>query len=328
MKKILIIQTAFLGDVILATSVVETLINAIPTAHIDILVRSPHETILENNPYINSIITWDKRKNKFINLVKVILKIRKNKYDVLINIQRFLSTGIITIFSKATVTIGFKPNPLSWFFTHSVQHQLFNKEKLVHEIERNHQLVLKVGNFDLKNPKLYPSKLDFETMKKMSGNQPYICIAPCSVWFTKEFPLNKWVELIDILKQKNGYIYVVGSLQDVSFAEKIIAEVKSKKVVNLCGKIKLLEVAALMQGAAMNYVNDSAPLHIASSMNAPVKAFFLSTVPNFGFYPLSEQASIISLPLSCKPCTNHGRPHCPQKHFDCAQKIKITEALI
>ncbi|MCX8473513.1 MAG: glycosyltransferase family 9 protein [Sediminibacterium sp.] len=327
MKNFLIIQTAFLGDVILITSVIESIKNKLPAARIDVLVRSPHEHILTNHPHIQSIIVWDKKKNKYLNLFKVIFKIRQKKYDVLINVQRFFSTGFISLFSNSKIRIGFKQNPLSLFFTHSVNHQQYNKKQLVHEIERNQQLLLKLGNFELQKPKLYPAKSDYDKVFEYRGTQPYICIAPCSVWFTKEFPLNKWVELINLLKIKGWKIFIIGSPQDFSFAENIIAEVKYEKVLNLCGKISLLQVAAMMEQATMNYVNDSAPLHIASSMNAAVKAIFLSTAAQFGFFPLSDDATIVSLQLDCQPCTDHGRKKCPLKHFDCAQKINVSELL-
>jgi heptosyltransferase-2 len=84
-----------------------------------------------------------------------------------------------------------------------------------------------------------------------------------------------------------------------------------------------------MQSARMNYVNDSAPMHIASAMNAPVTAVFCSTVTWFGYTPLSDTSFVIEKdePLYCRPCTTHGRRKCPEKHFKCALDIK-TEKLL
>jgi heptosyltransferase-2 len=92
------------------------------------------------------------------------------------------------------------------------------------------------------------------------------------------------------------------------------------KTVNLCGKLNLLQSAALMQNAEMNFVNDSAPLHIASAMNAPVTAIYCSTVPEFGFGPLSDHFKILQVEkLSCKPCGLHGYKSCPKGHFKCGE---------
>jgi heptosyltransferase-2 len=112
------------------------------------------------------------------------------------------------------------------------------------------------------------------------------------------------------------------------------AEIQSgfpiESVVNLCGKCSFLQTAALMQGAQMNYVNDSAPLHIASAMNAPVTAFYCSTIPAFGFGPLSDQSSVfeVETTLSCRPCGLHGKKACPLGHFKCGYEIAVEKTVV
>ena len=97
--------------------------------------------------------------------------------------------------------------------------------------------------------------------------------------------------------------------------------------VNLSGKLTFLQTAALMKDAKMNYVNDSAPMHIASSMNASVTAVYCSTIPEFGFGPLSDDSRIVQInkKLECRPCGLHGKKVCPKKHFDCAYGISANE---
>jgi heptosyltransferase-2 len=98
----------------------------------------------------------------------------------------------------------------------------------------------------------------------------------------------------------------------------------------LSGKLSLLESAAIIKYAEMNYVNDSAPLHLASAMNAKVTSVFCSTVYEFGFGPLSENARLIqtNLKLDCRPCGLHGHKTCPKKHFKCAYSIKTDQLTI
>jgi heptosyltransferase-2 len=97
--------------------------------------------------------------------------------------------------------------------------------------------------------------------------------------------------------------------------------------VNLCGQLTFLQSAALMRDAKMNFVNDSAPLHFASSMNAPVTAVFCSTVPKFGFGPLSDDSVIIETheELSCRSCGIHGHKECPELHFKCSKTISAAK---
>ena len=95
----------------------------------------------------------------------------------------------------------------------------------------------------------------------------------------------------------------------------------------MAGKLNLLESAYLISKATMTYVNDSAPLHLASAMNSPVTAFFCSTIPDFGFGPLSDQNCVIQIDkdLECRPCGLHGKKTCPKSHFDCGMKIDVTQ---
>ena len=104
--------------------------------------------------------------------------------------------------------------------------------------------------------------------------------------------------------------------------EKIKISSQHQNIINLAGKLSLLQSCALIKDAQMTYVNDSAPLHLASSVNAPVTAFFLSTIPAFGFGPLSDNSTIKEvLNLKCRPCGLHGHKTCPQKHFKCSDLL-------
>src|SRR5690242_5886386 len=131
MQKILVIQTAFTGDVVLATAVVEKLHSYFPGAQIDFLLRKGNEGLLKNHPFLNKVLIWNKKENKFKNLFILLKQIRKTNYDKIINLQRFGSTGLLTGFSKASERIGFDKNPFSFLFTKKVSHQF---EKGVHEV--------------------------------------------------------------------------------------------------------------------------------------------------------------------------------------------------
>lgn len=324
-KKILIIQTAFIGDVILATSLIETIHSTFPEAEIDFLLRKGNENLLANNPKLNQVLIWDKKDKKYPHLYKIIRKVRKNRYDYLINVQRFLSTGLITTLSKAKYKAGFRQNPLSLFFNKKVN---FEMKEGLHEIDRNNQLLEGLYDKRPSMPKLYPVEKNFQEIEEFT-KIPYICIAPASKWFTKQLPTYKWLELIHLLNRRLN-IYLIGGKEDIALCSEIKQKSNQNNVINLAGKLSFLSSAALMKTAKMNYVNDSAPLHIASSMNAPVTAFFLSTVKEFGFYPLSSQSTIaeIDYDLLCRPCGIHGLNKCPEGHFKCAHDIDITKYVV
>ena len=325
MKKILVIQTAFIGDVVLATALIENLHQQWPDMKMDILVRKGNESLFESHPFLNQVLVWDKKNNKYQNWVGLLIKIRSNQYDVVVNAQRFAATGAWTAFSNAKIKIGFDKNPFSFLFTNVVVHQF--SEKGQHEIDRNHLLLSSLFLTKVAMPKLYPTASD-EMAVIHYQQTPYLCIAPASVWFTKQFPVEKWVNFINALPFK-GPIYLIGGPGDKLLCDQILQKINRKSVVNLAGRLSFLASAALQKKAVLNYVNDSAPMHFASAVNAPVVAVYCSTLPNFGFGPLSDHSFIVQTneALTCRPCGIHGKKQCPLKHFDCAKTIKMDQLI-
>jgi len=322
MEKILIIQTASIGDVILSTPLIEKLKYINNNAKIDLLIKKGNESLFINNPHLNQILIWDKRTKKYRNLLKILFVIRESKYNLVVNIQRFASTGFLTVLSGANETIGFNKNPFSFFFSHRKPHKIKGKD-IVHEVERNLSLISHLNSVKKFDVKLYPSQRDYAYVSQYKTVR-YICVAPASLWFTKQFPKEKWVEFFKKLEQ-NIRVYLLGSKDDIDLSESIIKESGYKNAINLAGRLSFLESAALMRDAMMNFVNDSSPMHLASSVNAPVTAIFCSTIPEFGFGPLSENSAIIQVSekLKCRPCGLHGYKKCPEHHFKCGLNIDV-----
>jgi ADP-heptose:LPS heptosyltransferase len=326
LQKILVIQTAFTGDVILATALLESIHQQHPDIQIDVLVRKGNEGLFHQHPFLKNCLVWDKKSSKWSNLFKLIDTIRKNQYDAVLNLQRYFSSGLLTILSGAAIKVGYAKNPLSLFFTKKLPHE-FNGQ---HETSRNHSLLKCLGEFPTSTPKLYPSPSDKQAIEEITkSNKNYIVIAPASVWFTKQLPVDKWCELIDETPHDLA-VFIIGAPGDKALQEEIINASHHPKLIGLCGKLSLLQSAELIKNARMNYVNDSAPLHLCSAMNAPVTAFFCSTVPEFGFGPLSSQSSIVEAQPrpNCKPCGIHGFRSCPQQHFNCAREINVKSSAL
>ena len=326
MKKILVIQTAFIGDVILATGVLESLHATFPQAQIDFLVRKGNEALVKEHPFLNEIIVWDKKASKYLSMLRIIRKSRSNNYDVVINLQRFASSGIMTAFSGAKRKYGFDKNPLSFLFTKAFPHVISNKgQQYLHETERNFGVLEELKGVVYFKPKVYPSKSDVQKIETFTTDR-FVTISPASVWETKKFPVEKWVELIHRLKYR---VVLLGGPSDRDLCNQIADKCHNRVVQVLAGDLTLLQSAALMSKADMNYTNDSGPLHLASAMNAPTTAVFCSTIPEFGFGPLSDNSKVVesTLDLPCRPCGLHGHKKCPQGHFKCGISIQIDQLI-
>ncbi|GAB4202331.1 MAG: glycosyltransferase family 9 protein [Bacteroidia bacterium] len=319
-KKILIIQTAFIGDAILATSVAEELHHTFPDAQIFMLVKKGNESLFDRHPFLK-IWTHDKSR-KYYSLLRLIKTIRKEKFDVVINLHRYLSSNILTLLSNARFTAGFQ-SPLSFMFSHRVLHH-FKKD--YHEIHRYHDLTFPITRQEkIFLPKLYPS---IELPKDFLPQKKYVCFFPGSVWATKQLPPDKWIALARRFSN-DVEIYLCGSKTESSLCEYIKNKSERNNVFNIAGQYSLFETMSIVRQSQRVYTNDSAPLHIASALNIPVTAFFCSTVKDFGFYPLSEDSEVLEVEnLDCRPCGIHGKKQCPKHHFRCGLEIDIHKAKV
>lgn len=320
MKRFLVIQTAFLGDAVLASALLEKLRAFFPDAAIDLVLRKGNEGVFNGHPFLNRLHVWDKREGKTRDLFRLIGELRATEYDHIINCQRFLSTGLMTVLARGKQKIGYDKNPLSFLFTRKVKHVIGDGR---HEVDRLNALIAHVTDDKRPLPRLYPTE-EARAAARPFMQGAYVCIAPASVWFTKQWPEAKWIELAKALPADRR-VLLIGAPVDVPLCERIAQAAGRGEV--LAGKLSLLGTAALMEGAAMNYVNDSAPLHIASAMNAPVTAIFCSTVPAFGFGPLRANGRVVESveELDCRPCGLHGHRTCPKGHFKCALGIDALD---
>jgi ADP-heptose:LPS heptosyltransferase len=339
MRKVLVIQTASIGDVVLATSLLEELHKEY--FDIYILVKKENESLFEGHPFVHTLV-WNKSFHKYRNLVWVVLTVFFKRFDFVFDIQRYLSTGIITVLTGSHTT-GFKENPMSLFFSKRVEHGLKLKDLQptnrvitlqqrhpLHEVERNFLLLqsmtLKEKPFKLR-PKLYITE-EVEAATQQYKEKTYYTISPSSLWPTKTFHKEGWIELIKHVAD-DRVVYLLGSEKDSALCEDILRKSERQNVVSLAGKLSYLQSASLMKDAKMNYTNDSAPTHFASAVNAPVTTVFCSTIPDFGFGPLSDDSLIVQTEerLSCRPCSLHGRKKCPKKNFPCCSTIDIQKLI-
>jgi heptosyltransferase-2 len=332
-KKVLIIQTAFPGDVLLAIPIAQRILETYPTAEITWVVRKGNESLLIASKAAHQIITWDKKKQKYQNLFSIGVQLTKQQYWLAINCQRFFTTGILMAFLKAQHKLGFKENPWSWCYEKSYSHSKGKKgdQNYLHEVDRNLQLLTGFTPIHRKSPQLTPG---LQAIKKaeslMKQGKAWMLLAPASVWFTKQWPIEHWTKLASLIPE-NYSIGIIGGASDIPLGELIKSEVP--RVTNFCGVADFEESAAMLQRAELLVCNDSAPLHLASSVNLPVIAIFCSTIPEFGFFPLSQRSIVMqeTSNLPCRPCGVHGKQTCPLGHFACGYSVtpeKVMEAII
>lgn len=310
----------------------EALHKRFPEAELHLVVRAGNESLFADHPFLSKVWVWQKKQGKYRSLLRLGRQLRRERFDLTVNLQRFASSGILTVMTKAKVTVGFDKNPLSSRFTRRYPHPIGANEhgQYLHEIERNHQLIAEWCGDTVELPRLYPENRPIrpfwaEHIRAFLREKKCILIAPASVWFTKQFPEDQWVKLMDALPDYR--IGILGAPGDTALAQRLMEESVHTDVHNFCGQLDLLESAQLMKHATMTYVNDSAPLHLATAVQAPVTAIYCSTVPAFGFGPKGPDARVVETAesLDCRPCGLHGHSKCPKGHFRCATTIQTEQ---
>jgi len=328
-SKILIIQTAFLGDVILCTPLIKATKKLFPHSFISFLLIPDTKNVVENNPHLDEIIIYDKKgKEKGLkNFFKIVGKIKKENFDLAIIPHRYIRSALLPYLAKIPQRIGFDKSIGSFLFTRKVTYQ-----NDLHEVDRNLHL-LNDFSHDLsdRTPELFPGSEDFSYASQLlqdSGvkeNDKMVGIAPASVWATKRWLPERFAEVSDFLiKEAGAKVIFLGSKEDERLCLEI-AKLMEEKPVILAGKTNILRSAAIISKCKVILSNDSAPVHIASAMKRPVVAIFGSTIPEFGFGPYGEGHTIIEKKMECRPCGIHGKNRCPEKHFKCMTEISTQE---
>ena len=315
---ILIIHTAFIGDIVLSTALVSKIKEKYPDSDIYYLTTPFGKEILKNNSKIKEIIVYDKRgKDKgFRAFISFVRKIRKLKIDVCLTPHRYLRSSILSFLSGAKIRIGYDNASLSFVFNKKIKY-----DRTKHEVEKLLSFIDDSPNrYELE---MYPSEKDkirIDTLlKNLSENKKIILIAPGSKWFTKRWPEEYFRILIQNLVKRDDLLIVITGGKE----EREIDLNLDSKVLDLRGEISLLELAELTKRAILVVSNDSAPIHITSAFpNTRIVGIFGPTVKEFGFFPWSKNSKVFEINgLYCRPCAIHGGNFCPEKHFRCMREI-------
>lgn len=333
-KNILVIQTAFIGDTILASQFAYQLSQEFPGARIHFFLRKGNESVIMNLPFITKTWIWDKKGGKTRNLIRLIQQLRETEFDLVFNLHRHFNSGLVSACVRGVEKIGFKENPLSFFYHQKLKHQIPHisaQGNVWHEVQRNLGLLkLAKPEFTIsENAKDYRPHLPVgdKNLEKVSvyKGQDYFVVAPASVWFTKAWSEHKFRSLVMKLSEM-GKVYLIGGPDDGALCDRIKEGVANTQ--NLCGKLSLLDSAALMIDARRVFVNDSGPLHLASCVNAKTTAIFCSTVQEFGYTPLAQDSVVIDMgKMQCRPCGLHGHSACPLGHYKCSEDIEVSRVL-
>ena len=304
--KILIVKPSSLGDVVHSLPFLNTIRKCFPDAEIHWVIAQGFEGLLEGHPMIERLWvikkdSWKKIQNatQTIQEIKVLFhQLKQEKFDLVIDLQGLLRSGVITAATGSPMRIGFAEarEGSRVFYTHTV-----TGGKNIHAVDR----YLKIAEFlgcDISEI-LFPFPVSQSPssliLHPSSFNAPdgYTVIVPGARWKTKRWPAEQFGKLASLLPIKT---VIVGSRSDNDIADEIVTLSKGKSI-SLAGKTDLKVLVDIMRRAQFVVSNDSGPMHIAAALGVPVYAIFGPTDPG-RTGPYGAGHTVIRSDTPCAPC--------------------------
>jgi heptosyltransferase II len=333
----LVVQTAFIGDMVLTTPLIAELARR---GAVDVVGTPANLPLLRNNPHVRHTFAYDKRApGRLRSLLTIGRELRAGeRYDAAYLAQGSIRSAALAVVAGAKVRVGFDTSGGRHLYTLRVPFDegAHHAERLLQLSRTREQLrralaprpPLPAPVEDVvdpppdPHPRLYPGAAEQQRVEEfLNGHDaaaaPLVAIAPGSVWATKRWPY--YPELAAHLGAR-ARVVVVGSAADRPLADAV--RVKAPALIDATGRLSLLESAELIRRCAALVSNDSAPVHIASAMDTPTIAIFGPTIAGFGFGPLAERSVVAGHEtLACRPCDRHGPRRCPLGHWRCMGEL-------
>lgn len=318
-KKVLILRLSSIGDILLTTPFIRQAGAAFPGAQIDFVVKKAFSELVRFNPNLNTVYEVKPEQGRK-GLREIKQRLKEQGYDYVFDLHHNFRTKSLTSGLNKTV----------------IHKDRFKRALLVY-LKRNRygeiipipdrylQTGARAGvKDDGKGLELFwPSSTETKTdalFAEMNIREQPIALAPGAAHATKRWPREYFTETIrDICSFYPGKIVLLGSASE---REELQALALNSEVLNLAGKLSLLESASVLKRARLLVTNDSGLMHMASAVATPSIALFGSTVKEFGFFPYRSKSVVLEdNTLNCRPCSHIGRADCPKGHFKCMRNL-------
>lgn len=309
-KKILVIRFSSFGDIILTFPLLNLLKKKFSQSKISYVVKPQYAELIKLNPLADEIIEFDKH-----------LKIDFKNYDLIIDLQNNPKSRAFT-FAANTKTVRYKKDNFKKFLLVKFKINLF--KEVIPVYKRYIQTISDI--FSLSEKDYNFTTTDLTATDLHFPNKPYIVIAPSSKHFTKRYPKEKYLELINKLKDKYQIILTGDDSEtDREICNYLCSNESQDKVISYCGKLNYSELVYVLRNAQFVISNDSGVMHLAEALGKKIYAIFGSTVKEFGFFPQLKTSKVFEVEgLYCRPCTHIGLDKCPEGHFKCMIENKVV----
>jgi heptosyltransferase-2 len=332
-ERILIVQTSFLGDVVLTTPLIAEIRRRFPRAALAVLCNPQAASLLEGNPDIDEVIVYDKNGagRGLRGLRKSAEELRRRGFTLAISPHKSLRTSVLLYLASIPERIGFRESA-GWF----LYHRTVKRATGCHDVERNLSILKALGiEIDecRKELRLATDPATTDSVNRLlsslgvAKDRMIFGINAGSVWPTKRWHVHGFAGLMGLLERKYSCRFLLfGGPQDGALVAEL-DRLSGYRAVNLSGKLSLRELAFALDWCDVLISNDSGPMHMAVARDVPVVAIFCATTPALGFYPYTAKAVVVEKDLACRPCGSHGGRRCPLGTEDCIRGIQPADVL-
>lgn len=313
----IVIQTSFLGDMVLTTPLLAALAERGP---VDVVATPASARLLDNHPAVHRVLVYDKRGagRGLGGFRRVVRAMRAARADTAYMAQGSLRSAGLALAAGIRTRVGFATSAGRALYSRRIPYR-----RDLHHAARLWQLGTPESEPSAMQiqPKLYPGDAERAAVDQLldgtDDGRPMVALAPGSVWATKRWPF--YPDLARELTE-HARLVIVGSAADRALAEAILAA--APRALDATGGLSLLASAELVARCNVLVSNDSLPQHLASAVGTPTVTLFGPTVPSFGFGPLAPGSVVLEhLTLDCRPCTTHGLRQCPLVHWKCMRDL-------
>ncbi len=328
----LIIRLTSMGDIILTTPIVRLIKTKYPTSTISFITSKQYSEIYKFNPYVDNLYEYDKdfKIEELSNFKKTILRTNSNKkFDYVIDLQKNFRSKILRsgLGKKYIFTKKLRLQKLSLVY---FKKPLLKKIIPIPELHRLALNELKIDD-DGKGLEIwFPEQKDndyYQTLNTNKNTIPKIAIAPGAFHYTKQYPKDKFINLIEILKNEiHCEIILIGGKKDKLITDYILQNSKFN-LTDKTNSSSIIETSRVIDLSDLLISNDTGVVHIAAARKKPVVVIFGSTVKEFGFIPFRTSYEIVENDLECRPCTHYGKDKCPKLHLNCLNNIDENDII-
>lgn len=326
-KRILVVQTAFLGDTVLSTGVVSPIRKHYPDAEIWMMTTPASAKLLSRDDRVKGFIPFDKHEldSGPLGMFRFAAKLKEKKFDVVYSIHRSARTAIVLFLAQIPNRICFENAKLSFLYNRQV-----SRPHDLHDVLRNVAILSGTIPYEEEKVELFlraPSAQEVGTeIREFFGEtRGVIAIAPGSVWNTKMWHWERYRELVVELLKDEYRVALIGGEAEGEVCRKIAEGLNVK---NFAGQTSLDELLFVVKESKLLICNDSMALHLASAFKVPNVSIFCATSPSFGFGPWKNQAIVVEKEgLDCKPCRRHGSKVCPTGTEACMKNLSCQPVL-